>query len=126
MIQIKTQWQSLQGGKVTTFSVKVKEIVVFREKLFGLTEEGHLVFFDEETGKWIRRSSPDVIDPENNELIKCSFTSEAPSFIVPRHSHVRNDTLEDKPGNAMFVWAISSGIIITAILGILLYRSLFL
>lgn len=125
MIRTRTQWQNLRGQGMTSFNLRVREIVVFKEKIYGLTEEGHLAFFDEATGKWIRRSSPDVINPEDNEVIKCSFIDEKPSLIVPRHSRPVESELSDKASNVSFWISAFFGINLTALAVYLLCRYLF-
>lgn len=81
----------------------VVDVIVFRDKIYGLTQEGHLVYFDEETGKWIRRSSGDVIEAGSNEAIKCKFTKEEPSFVVPRNSRVEIADLQIPTWRELFI-----------------------
>lgn len=101
----------------------VVDVIVFRDKIYGLTQEGHLVYFDEETGKWIRRSSGDVIEAGSNEAIKCKFTKEIPSLIVPRASKVDISDLEIPTWKELFVNS-SIGLGLLALLGFVLYRFL--
>ena len=61
-------------------SLKVTELTVWNNELFGLSEEGHLVAWNNDMGSWILRGACEIknLSCENEHMIKIDRAVERP------------------------------------------------
>jgi hypothetical protein len=67
-------------------NLKVTELTVWKDQLFGLSEDGHLVAWNEDMGSWILRGACEIknLACENEHMIKVDRMVVAP---MSRHDY---------------------------------------
>lgn len=67
-------------------TLKVTELTVWKDQLFGLSEDGHLVAWNEDMGSWVLRGACEIknFSCENEHMIKVDRPVEVP---MSRHDY---------------------------------------
>ncbi len=98
--------------------VIVTSAFVYKDKIHGISEQGHLTVFDDNIGRWITRGKAGMIPSASAENIKKTMTNPEPvnRYQNSTYDRVVNDEYFEFIHATAFWWA--AGVSIVSVVGL--------